>query len=199
MQDDILFSFLTVKESLMFAADLRLRCSRIEKERKVTKLLKALGLWGVRDTICGSTRRKTISGGERKRTAIGVELITDPSLIMLDEPTSGLDSFRATSIVLLLKKLAREKGKTIISTIHQPNSDAFQNFDRVIFLQDGYVVYQGLAIQVKNYFNSIGHGFKSFSNPADRAIALLSVDYPKTEETEQKIKAFADSYEKHLA
>ena len=100
----------------------------------MTKLLKDLGLWGVRDTICGSTRRKTISGGERKRTAIGVELITDPSLIMLDEPTSGLDSFRATSIVLLLKKLAREKGKTIISTIHQPNSDAFQNFDRVIFL-----------------------------------------------------------------
>ena len=134
MSDDVLFSFMTVKEALVFAADLRVKGSQIDKEIKVTKLLKDLGLWDVRDTICGSAMKKTISGGERKRTAIGVELITDPSLILLDEPTSGLDSFRASSIVLLLKRLAREKGKTIISTIHQPNSDAYQNFDRVIFL-----------------------------------------------------------------
>lgn len=66
----------------------------------------------------GSELRKTISGGERKRTSIGVELITDPSLIVLDEPTSGLDSFKATGIVKILHKLARNKGKTIIATIH---------------------------------------------------------------------------------
>ena len=94
---------MTVKEALVFAADLRIKGSQIDKEIKVTKLLKELGLWDVRDTICGSAMKKTISGGERKRTAIGVELITDPSLILLDEPTSGLDSFRASSIVLLLK------------------------------------------------------------------------------------------------
>ena len=91
---------------------------RQEQEKRVTKLLKELGLWDVRDTLCGNRLVKTISGGERKRTAIGVELITDPQVILLDEPTSGLDSFKATSLVLLLKKLAREKGKTIISTIH---------------------------------------------------------------------------------
>jgi len=68
--------------------------------------------------------KKTISGGERKRTAIGVELITDPSLILLDEPTSGLDSFKALQIVKLLKKLA-DQGKTVISTIHQPSSESF--------------------------------------------------------------------------
>ena len=84
----------------------------------MTRLLKDLGLWDVRDTLCGNRFVKTISGGERKRTAIGVELITDPQVILLDEPTSGLDSFKATSIVLLLKRLAREQGKTIISTIH---------------------------------------------------------------------------------
>jgi ABC-type multidrug transport system ATPase subunit len=71
----------------------------------------------VKDTEIGSVMRKTISGGERKRTAIGVELITDPSLILLDEPTSGLDSFKALQIVQLLQKQAK-KGKTVISTIH---------------------------------------------------------------------------------
>ena len=71
----------------------------------------------VADILIGSALQKTLSGGERKRTSIGVELITDPSLILLDEPTSGLDSFRALQIVQLLKKLAL-KGKTVISTIH---------------------------------------------------------------------------------
>ena len=77
-----------------------------------------LGLEQCKDTIIGSQLKKTISGGERKRTSIGVELITEPSMILLDEPTSGLDSFMATSICALLQKLAHKQGKTIISTIH---------------------------------------------------------------------------------
>jgi ABC-type multidrug transport system ATPase subunit len=77
-----------------------------------------LGLEKCKDTVIGSILKKTISGGERKRTSIGVELITDPSMILLDEPTSGLDSFMAKSICRLLSKLAHEQGKTIISTIH---------------------------------------------------------------------------------
>mmetsp|Transcript_28032 Transcript_28032/g.20302 ORF Transcript_28032/g.20302 Transcript_28032/m.20302 type:complete len:80 (+) Transcript_28032:722-961(+) len=76
-----------------------------------------LGLQGCADTLVGSIYNKFISGGERKRTAIGVELITDPSLLLLDEPTSGLDSFKATSICKLLNRLARS-GKTVIATIH---------------------------------------------------------------------------------
>jgi ABC-type multidrug transport system ATPase subunit len=83
----------------------------------VNKLLDELGLKNVQNLLIGSTERKIISGGERKRTSIGVELITDPSVVLLDEPTSGLDSFKALSIVKLLKNLARS-GKTIISTIH---------------------------------------------------------------------------------
>jgi len=83
----------------------------------VEELLKELGLISVSDTLIGNTRFKSLSGGERKRTAIGVELISDPSMILLDEPTSGLDSFKALSIVKLLKKLARD-GKTVIATIH---------------------------------------------------------------------------------
>lgn len=85
--------------------------------------------------------KKTISGGERKRTAIGVELITDPSIILLDEPTSGLDSFMAKNICKTLQKLAHEEGKTIIATIHQPSSQAFFFFDRLLLMADGHIVY----------------------------------------------------------
>lgn len=73
-------------------------------------------------------------------------------MILLDEPTSGLDSFMAKSICKLLKKLARKKGKTIISTIHQPSSEAFSKFDRLILMADGYIVYQGIANQSPVYF-----------------------------------------------
>ena len=84
---------------------------------RVEEIIKDLSLTQAANTNVGSVHRKTISGGERKRTAIGVELITDPNLILFDEPTSGLDSFRALEIVKILRKLAR-KGKTIIATIH---------------------------------------------------------------------------------
>jgi ATP-binding cassette, subfamily G (WHITE), eye pigment precursor transporter len=128
MQDDVLFVHFTPREALRFAARLKLRGDYDEQEDRVSRLLKELGLLHVADVIIGSNKNKTISGGERKRTAIGVELITDPSLLLLDEPTSGLDSFKALSIVKLLNRQAR-KGRTIISTIHQPSSEAFLHFD----------------------------------------------------------------------
>jgi ABC-type multidrug transport system ATPase subunit len=105
------------------------------------KLILDLGLSHVQNLLVGSTIRKVISGGERKRTSIGVELITDPSIILLDEPTSGLDSFKAHSVVKLLKRLARNEGKTIVSTIHSPSSQSFAEFDRLMFLQDGNVAF----------------------------------------------------------
>ena len=84
----------------------------------MNEILSELGLEDCKDTQIGSVLRKTISGGERKRVSIGVELVTDPSLIVLDEPTSGLDSFKATGLVRILHRLARDKGKTIIASIH---------------------------------------------------------------------------------
>lgn len=140
MQDDVLFQHFTPREALKFAARLKVPGSHEEQNQRVEELLHELGLLHAADTMIGNAQMKTLSGGERKRTAIGVELITDPSLILLDEPTSGLDSFKALQIVNLLKKLARQ-GKTVISTIHQPSSEAFQNFDRLILMSDGYIVY----------------------------------------------------------
>lgn len=102
MQDDVLFGYFTVREALTFAARLRLKISEADQDKRIDKLIDDLGLEKCKDTQIGTVLKKTISGGERKRTAIGVELITDPSMILLDEPTSGLDSFMAKSICRLL-------------------------------------------------------------------------------------------------
>jgi len=127
-----------------------------------------------RDTLIGSVHRKSLSGGEKKRTAIGVELISDPQLILLDEPTSGLDSFMAKSICKILRNLARNEGKTIISTLHQPSSEAYSYFDRLILMTDGNIVYQGTAIESPSYFAGLGIQFPPFCNPADLYMEILS-------------------------
>ena len=106
MQDDIIFEYFTVKEALTFAARLKLKITKEQQDIRVAKLIKDLSLTKCADTQIGGLMRKTISGGERKRTAIGVELITDPSIVLLDEPTSGLDSFMAKKIVQTLQKLS---------------------------------------------------------------------------------------------
>ncbi len=145
MQDDVLFATFTVREALRFAARLKLKVSEEEQDQLVEKIIHELGMSHISTSQIGDFRRKVLSGGERKRVSIGVELVSDPSVILLDEPTSGLDSFKAQSICMLLHNLARTKGKTIVSTIHQPSSEAFFYFDRLILMADGLIVYQGDA------------------------------------------------------
>jgi len=198
MQDDVIFGYFTVREALTFAARLRLNVSEEEQDSRVNILIRDLGLESCADTRVGDERKKYISGGERKRTSIGVELITDPQIILLDEPTSGLDSFTAVKIVKVLQKLARDQGKTIISTIHQPSSESFLNFDRLILMSDGHIVYQGPAQESAKYFNLYQEGAKFF-NPADKYMQILSVNYPKKKEDEDKIKGWVDRYSKEIA
>ena len=95
--------------------------------------------------------KRGISGGERKRTSIGYELITEPSLLLLDEPTSGLDSSTAFRIMNVLKKEAR-RGMTILTTIHQPSAELFMIFDRCVSLSEGYTIYNGPPKEVIPYF-----------------------------------------------
>jgi ABC-type multidrug transport system ATPase subunit len=119
MQDDVLFKSFTPREALTFAARLKLSHMSVEdQDLRVLELLGDLNLLSVADQLIGGGKIKTISKSEIKRTAIGVELITDPMLVLLDEPTSGLDSHKALSIVRLMRNFARKRGKTIISTIH---------------------------------------------------------------------------------
>jgi ATP-binding cassette, subfamily G (WHITE), eye pigment precursor transporter len=155
MQDDRLYSSFTPKEALTFAARLKLyHVDKKTQDERVNILLKELGLnETVQNTKIGSIYHKTISGGERKRVSIGVELITDPLLILLDEPTSGLDSFSAFRIVNLLHNLAVKKNKTIISTIHQPSTESFKLFDKLLLMMDGLIVYQGKASDICEHFS----------------------------------------------
>ena len=188
MQDDVLFATFTVREALTFAARLKLKVPEEEQDLLVQQIINDLGMSHISESRIGDTQRKVLSGGERKRCSIGVELVSDPSVILLDEPTSGLDSFKARSICELLHKLARDKGKTVVSTIHSPSSEAFFFFDRLILMADGHIVYQGDAKASVEYFKKIDRPVPQFANPADFFMKLLSINYPKQPEDEEKLE-----------
>jgi ABC-type multidrug transport system ATPase subunit len=127
------------------------------------------------NTKIGGPLVKGVSGGERKRTSIGVELITDPYLVFLDEPTTGLDSFTATSVMETLKDLAKS-GRTIIQTIHQPNSDIFEMMDRLMLLAKGKIIFFNEASKAVDYFSGINFTCPELSNPADYFMSIMSIE-----------------------
>jgi len=136
-QDDILMETLTIRESLEFAANVKSPGTYEERQQRVNSLLKELELITCADYYFSDDR---VRKGEKKRASMGVELITNPALIFLDEPTTGMDSYTAMKIVQLMKKLAL-KGRTVVTTIHQPNSDIFENFDQLMILSLGKIIY----------------------------------------------------------
>jgi len=131
-QDDILHADLTVWQALWYAARLRLPPDTTSEEiaRRIRAVIAQLGLDGTEQTRVGDQRKRGVSGGQRKRVNLAMELLTDPPILVLDEPTSGLSSTDALSVIDLLRSLA-DAGKTILVTIHQPSLDAFQKFDAV--------------------------------------------------------------------
>lgn len=167
-QDDSLLSTATPREAIRFSAKLRLPRSTTDAEldKLTDTMLASLGLMHCADTLVGGPLLKGISGGERKRTSIGVELVTKPSLVFLDEPTSGLDSYSAEQVVELLHKVANA-GSSVLFTIHQPASEIFNNFDQVILMNHGRVMYQGSVKAVPTYFETCGHAIPPNYNPAD--------------------------------
>jgi len=152
-QDDLLIEELTVYENLYFAAKLCLDdYSEEEMVELVNKTLQTLGIYDIRDNTVGNPLNKTISGGQRKRLNIGLELLREPSILFLDEPTSGLSSRDSENIMDLLKELAL-KGKLIFTVIHQPSSDIYKMFDSLIILDvGGYQIYYGNPVEAVVYF-----------------------------------------------
>lgn len=131
----MLFETFSPEESLRFACKLRTSLEGPEIDEKVEEIIFRLSLNKCRSTKIGGTLFKGISGGEKKRTSIGYELITDPSLLLCDEPTSGLDSTTSLKICKMLSRQARDHQMTIICTIHQPSADLFNTFHRMILLE----------------------------------------------------------------
>ncbi|XP_050215722.1 ABC transporter G family member 26 [Mercurialis annua] len=174
-QDDVLFPQLTVEETLVFAAFLRLpgNMSRQQKYARVEIIMKELGLERCRHTRVGGGFIKGISGGERKRASIGHEILVDPSLLLLDEPTSGLDSTSANRLLQVLQRLAKA-GRTVITTIHQPSSRMFHMFDKLLLISEGYPVYYGKARESMEYFSSLSFIPEIAMNPAEFLLDLAT-------------------------
>lgn len=155
-QDDLLIEELTVYQNLFYNAKL---CfgdkEKPEIERRVLAMLQDLGLYEIKDLKVGSPLEKTISGGQRKRLNIALELIREPSVLFVDEPTSGLSSRDSDNIMDLLKELAL-KGRIIFTVIHQPSSDIFKLFDRLLLMdQEGNPVYYGDPVEAVVYFRKV--------------------------------------------
>uniref|UniRef100_A0A674MU28 ATP-binding cassette, sub-family G (WHITE), member 2a n=1 Tax=Takifugu rubripes TaxID=31033 RepID=A0A674MU28_TAKRU len=177
VQDDVVMGTLTVRENLNFSAALRLPTyvTQKEKQQKVNKLIEELGLGRVADSRVGTQLIRGISGGERKRTNIGMELIIDPSVLFLDEPTTGLDASTANSVLLLLKRMAKN-GRTIILSIHQPRYSIYRLFDSLTLLVNGKQVYHGPAQRALAYFSDIGYTCETHNNPADFFLDIINGD-----------------------
>lgn len=184
-QQDVLPARLTCRETLMIAADLKLKSSMKEKNKIVDQLLLELGLKDCSKTLVGDTRNRGLSGGEKRRLSVATQLVSNPSFMFLDEPTTGLDAYSAFLLVKSLKKLARDGQKSFIMSIHQPRSDILFLLDYVSLLSKGNVVYHGLTSQIIPYFESLGYTVPPLVNPADYFVDLSSVN-AKTEDSKEK-------------
>mmetsp|Transcript_29499 Transcript_29499/g.38013 ORF Transcript_29499/g.38013 Transcript_29499/m.38013 type:complete len:549 (-) Transcript_29499:685-2331(-) len=182
MQSDLFFEHLSVLDTLTYTALLRLprTWSRERKVEEVHNVINRLRLQS-----CIDTPINLVSGGEKKRTNIGTELLTNPKVLLLDEPTSGLDSTSAVALMKTLKDLAAE-GRTILTSIHQPSSGVFASFDRLLLLADGSVVYFGTPKGSLSYFADLGYPCPPGYNAADHCMDLLVVDSAMDNEEEDK-------------
>jgi ABC-type multidrug transport system ATPase subunit len=189
-QDDILMGTLTPREAITFAARLSLLLNPAEIEAKVSMLIQQLGLSGCADSKIGMMFQRGISGGEKKRTSIGVEVVTDPPILILDEPTTGLDSYTALQIINLVKAQAREFERIVIATIHQPNSEIYASFDKLLLLRKGETVYIGNSIEAVHHFKKKGFPMQDNYNPADHFLKVLS-EMTEEIDTDEKISTLA--------
>ncbi|KAI9229623.1 MAG: hypothetical protein DHS80DRAFT_13664 [Piptocephalis tieghemiana] len=175
-QEDVMIRELTAREIIAHSAHTRLprSWSNAEIESYVDAVLEALGLTAVSSVPVGDEVSRGLSGGQRKRVNIGIELAAAPFALFLDEPTSGLDSTVALSLARTLRSVARV-GLTVVSVIHQPRYEIFQAFDDVLLIAPGgFTCYHGPVQEAVNHFQSLGFYFDPHANPADILMDILS-------------------------
>ncbi|KAJ9160008.1 hypothetical protein P3X46_025449 [Hevea brasiliensis] len=174
MQDDLLFPMLTVEETLMFAAEFRLprSLSKSKKKMRVQALIDQLGLRNAAKTVIGDEGHRGVSGGERRRVSIGIDIIHDPIILFMDEPTSGLDSTSAFMVVKVLQRIA-QTGSIVIMSVHQPSYRILGLLDRLIFLSRGQTVYSGPPMHLPSFFAEFGHPIPENENRTEFALDLI--------------------------
>ncbi|KAG7886199.1 hypothetical protein KL936_005116 [Ogataea polymorpha] len=184
IQQDILIPNLTCFETLMFAAELKLPklTSKTARAKLVNEIIMELGLKECRDTLVGDRVNKGLSGGEKRRLSVAIQLISNPSILFLDEPTTGLDSYNAYLLCESLKRLTKRLDKTIVLSIHQPRADIFRLFDQVYILSKGHMCYGDSYENVFSHFASLGYSIPEDVNPADFLIDITSIDMRNPEQ-----------------
>ncbi|KAJ3066711.1 hypothetical protein HDU98_010012 [Podochytrium sp. JEL0797] len=193
-QHDNLLPFVTVRETLRYAARLRLpRTMRLTKKYElVESVILELGLKECADTLVGDEWRKGISGGEKRRVSVGVQLLMNPSLIFMDEPTTGLDAFSARSLIETLVSLAHKTNRTIVLSIHQPRSDIFSCFDEIALLaRGGRLAYCGSPRGSVRFLEQLGFPLLGEMNGADFIVDTVNID-DRTDESEVESKQTVD-------
>ncbi|KAF8014751.1 hypothetical protein BT93_H0526 [Corymbia citriodora subsp. variegata] len=183
-QDDNLIGTLTVRETISYSARLRLpdHMPRSEKHALVESTIIEMGLQDCADTVIGNWHLRGISGGEKRRVSIALEILMRPRLLFLDEPTSGLDSASAFFVTQTLRGLSRD-GRTVIASIHQPSSEVFELFDRLYLLSSGKTVYFGEASEAYEFFAQAGFPCPALRNPSDHFLRCVNSDFDKVKAT----------------
>ena len=190
-QDDIMDPALSVREVLTHSAMTRLPqafASMAKVSRKVDDALVDLGLWGVQHSLIGDAFKRGISGGEKKRVSIGIELVANPSALFLDEPTSGLDASAAEEVAQILRRLSRT-GRIVVAILHQPRFESFEQFDKCMLLtRGGNVCYYGRASRAVRFFAEMDPVFEMprHKNPANHLLDIISGRFDNVQAREGK-------------
>ncbi|KAJ3098713.1 hypothetical protein HDU97_003772 [Phlyctochytrium planicorne] len=177
-QRDDLLGVLTVRESIDYAAKLRLpKESKHDRSQRVEHIISSLGLSKCANQIIGNPLQKGVSGGQKRRVTIGMSLVTYPKILFLDEPTSGLDTTTSREVMSAINRIAIERQMIVIATIHQPNFETLSLFSSILVLAEGKVMYNGQLSAMANYFEQYGTPIPRFISPADHAIDLVNTDF----------------------
>ncbi|KAJ8765652.1 hypothetical protein K2173_014774 [Erythroxylum novogranatense] len=203
-QDDNLITTLTVWEAIYFSAQLQLPGSMpiSEKKERAEVTIKEMGLQESLHTRIGGWGKKGLSGGQKRRVSICIEILTRPKLLFLDEPTSGLDSAASYHVMNSISKLAHQDGKTVIASIHQPSSEVFELFHNLCLLSAGKIVYFGPVKLAEEFFASTGFRCPTMRNPSDHYLRTINKDFDDDTErgvgvpssTEQTINTLVKAY-----
>ncbi|TVU46245.1 hypothetical protein EJB05_05770, partial [Eragrostis curvula] len=204
-QDDVLMNTLTVREAVHYSAALQLPSSMpaAAKRERAEETLREMGLEGAADTRIGGWAHKGISGGQRRRVSVCMEILTRPALLFLDEPTSGLDSAASFHVVGRIARLARREGMTVVAAVHQPSSEVFGLFNGLCLLAYGRTVFFGPAADANQFFALSGFPCPSLMNPSDHFLRTVNKDFDNDIEegmggqkmtTAQAIDSLVNSY-----
>ncbi|KAJ3060586.1 hypothetical protein HDU98_003473, partial [Podochytrium sp. JEL0797] len=206
-KDDSLNGSFTVRETLRWAVELNLaNASWKSREEKVNELLAQFGLTKCADNRVGDLFQRGISGGEKRRLSIAVQLVKEPPVIFIDEPTSGLDSAASLKVMQAIQALAQRKNCAIVCTIHQPSPSTYDLFDKVLFLARGNTVFFGeIGGSELEYFESIGLEIPTYSSISDTVLDYTNFDFLADEKVAEAnvneliLKWTQSGHSKHLA